>query len=192
MLHGTPDVVVYGPGDVSRLPVAARSLDVDTLGAWLPLHLFTPIRLLNALLPEMTERGSGAVVFAHGISVRQPMPALASVSIPQSGLVNYLRALDTEVRARGVRVGSLQIGRLIEGSAAARLFDSSHFDGVDVGEVQRVHPDVLARNISRWRRPMWRWSASPEIRCPRGSRIARRHQRPSRGRGTPVSRVRAF
>lgn len=145
--HGTPDVVVYGPGDVTRLPVNALSLDADTLRTWLPLHLITPVQLLHALLPDMTERGSGAVVFAHGSAIAQPQPDLASVGIPQAGLVNYLHAIDTQVRARGVRVGSLQILRLIDGSAAARLFDSGHFDGIEVGEVVRVAPDVLARNV---------------------------------------------
>lgn len=145
--YGTPDVVVYGPGDVSRLPVSAAALDADTLRTWLPLHLLTPIQLLHTLLPDMSERGSGAVIFAHGSAIHQPQADLASVGIPQAGLVNYLHAVDAQVRAGGVRVGSLQILRLIEGSAAARLFDTGHFDGVEVGEVVRVAPDVLAQSI---------------------------------------------
>src|SRR6266568_3790124 len=80
-------------------------------------------------------------------SVRTPRAALASVSIPQSGLLNYLLSVDQQVRPRGVRVGSLQIDRLIETSAAQRLFDSAHFDAVEMGEVVRVHPDVLAQEL---------------------------------------------
>ncbi|MEV6770173.1 hypothetical protein AB0N05_16270 [Nocardia sp. NPDC051030] len=108
------------------------------------LRLLTPAQLLHTLLQAMAERGSGAIVFAQGSSARQPNARLASVGVPQAGLVNYLVAADAEVRARGVRVGSLQIGSLIKGSAAEQLFDAGHFDGFDLPEVRRVTPDVLA------------------------------------------------
>ncbi|MCX4095278.1 SDR family NAD(P)-dependent oxidoreductase [Nocardia sp. alder85J] len=145
--HGVPDVVLYGPGDVARLPVDALSLDVDTLRTWLPLHLLAPVRIVHALLPGMVERGSGAVLIAQGISVRDPQAALASVSVPSSGLLNYLHSIDEQVRERGVRVGSLLISRLIERSAAQILFDSGHFASVEQNELPRVHPDELAEEF---------------------------------------------
>ncbi|MFF0494154.1 SDR family NAD(P)-dependent oxidoreductase [Nocardia sp. NPDC004068] len=145
--HGIPDVALYAPGDVSRLPVPALALDADTLRTWLPLHLLTPVRLLHALLPGMVERGSGAVLFAQGDAIRTPQPALASVSVPQSGLLNLLHAVDREARPRGVRVGSLQISRLIERSAAQRLFDSGHYAEVEPNAVGRVNPDELAETL---------------------------------------------
>ncbi|MEV5649668.1 SDR family NAD(P)-dependent oxidoreductase [Nocardia sp. NPDC052254] len=145
--HGVPDVVVYSPGDVGRLPVDAASLDVTTLRSWLPINLTTPVHIIHTLVPAMMARGSGAILIAQGSSVRQPQAALASVSIPQSGLLNYLHSIDQQVRARGVRVGALLIGRLIENSAAQKLFDSGHFATVEPNEVQRVHPDELADDL---------------------------------------------
>ncbi|AHH16781.1 putative oxidoreductase, SDR family [Nocardia nova SH22a] len=145
--HGVPDVVIYSPGGVERLPVDAVSLDADTLRSWLPLNLTTPVHIVHTLVPAMTARGSGAVLIAQGSSVRQPQAALASVSVPQSGLLNYLHSIDQQVRPSGVRVGSLLIGRLIENSAAQKLFDSGHFATVEPNEVARVHPDVLAEEL---------------------------------------------
>lgn len=145
--HGIPDVLLYSPAGLDRLPVDALSLDADTLRAWLPTNLTTPIRILHALLPDMAERGSGAVLVAQGISVLYPRSALASVSVPQSALLNYLHSVDQQVRPRGVRVGSLLIGRLIETSAAEQIFDSGHFDSVDAGDFERVHPDALAEDL---------------------------------------------
>jgi len=145
--HGIPDVVLYSPGGVDRLPVDALSLDVYTLRSWLPVNLTTPVLILHALLPAMVARGSGAVLVAQGMSVRTPMAALASVSVPQSGLLNYLRAVDQQVRPQGVRVGSLQIGRIIQTSDAQKLFDSGHFATVEPNEVERVEPDVLAEDL---------------------------------------------
>ncbi|WP_227983477.1 SDR family NAD(P)-dependent oxidoreductase [Nocardia spumae] len=145
--HGIPDVVVYSPGDVGRLPVDALSLDADALRSWLPINLTTPVHLMHALLPAMTARGSGAVLIAQGGSVRQPQAALASSSVPQSAMLNYLHSIDQQVRPHGVRVGALLIGRLIENSAAQELFDSGHFATVEPNEVQRVHPDELAEEL---------------------------------------------
>ncbi|PPJ35528.1 short-chain dehydrogenase [Nocardia nova] len=145
--HGIPDVVVYSPGDVSRLPVDALSLDADTLRSWLPVNLTTPVRVMHALLPAMTARGSGAVLVAQGGAIRDPQAALASSSVPQSAMLNYLYAVDQQVRPSGVRVGALLITRLIENSAAQQLFDSGHFATVEPNEVQRVHPDELAEEL---------------------------------------------
>ncbi|WP_216898915.1 SDR family NAD(P)-dependent oxidoreductase [Nocardia alni] len=145
--HGLPDVLLYSPDGLDRFPVDALALDADILRSWIPVNLTTPVRILHALLPGMADRGSGAVLVAQGSSVRTPRAALASVSVPQSGLLNYLRSVDQQVRPRGVRVGSLQIDRLIETSAAQTLFDSGHFGTVEMDEVVRVHPDALAEDL---------------------------------------------
>jgi NAD(P)-dependent dehydrogenase (short-subunit alcohol dehydrogenase family) len=124
---GTPDVLLYSPGDVSRLPVGALDLDAEELLTWLPLHLLTPIALVRSVLPDMLARGSGALLFAQGASARVPMPALGSVGVAQSGLLNYLHALAAEVGPRGIYVGTMLIGALIERSAAAGLWDGGGF-----------------------------------------------------------------
>lgn len=142
---GTPDVLLYSPGDVSRLPVGALDLDAEELLTWLPLHLLTPIALVRSVLPDMLARGSGALLFAQGASARVPLPALGSVGVAQSGLLNYLHALAAEVGPRGVYVGTLLIGALIERSAAAALWEGGGFDTVSVGPLPRVDPDALAR-----------------------------------------------
>lgn len=143
----TPDVVLYSPGDVSRLPVSAQDLTSAVLSTWLPLNLFSPLDLIHAALPGMLRRGSGTIVVAQGSGVRLPMPALASSTVPQAALLNYLVALDTQVRPEGVHVASLQIGQLIERSAAADLFEAGHFSDVETGDLPRISPDDLARRV---------------------------------------------
>jgi short-subunit dehydrogenase len=144
---GTPDVVVYAPGDVSRLPVDAGALDAETLRSWLPLNLLTPVELAHAVVPAMAERGSGTFLVAQGMSAREPVPAMASTGVAQAGLLYYLHALAAEFEPRGVRVASLLISRLIERSAAAALFDSGHFGEIASDAMPRVHPDDLADQI---------------------------------------------
>jgi short-subunit dehydrogenase len=145
--RATPDVILYSPGDVSRLPVDARTLTAAELSTWLPLNLFSPLDLVHAALPGMLRRGSGTVVVAQGTGVRVPMPALASSTVAQAALLNYLVALDAQVRPEGVQVASLQIGQLIERSAAADLFEAGHFSDVETEPLPTISPDDLARRI---------------------------------------------
>jgi short-subunit dehydrogenase len=142
---GTPDVLLYSPDDISRLPVGALELDAEELATWLPLNLLTPIALVRSVLPDMLARGSGALLFAQGASARVPMPALGSAGVAQSGLLNYLHALAAAVGPRGVYVGTLLIDALIERSAAAGLWDGGGFDSLSVGSLPRVDPDALAQ-----------------------------------------------
>jgi NADP-dependent 3-hydroxy acid dehydrogenase YdfG len=141
---GLPDVVVYAPGDVSRLPVAALDLSPEALETWLPLHLLSPLALGEALLSDMIARGSGALLVVQGIAAREPDPMLASVGAAQAALRNWLHAAAAQAGPHGVRVRGLLIGALIERSAAATLFDQGRFAGVEAGALPRVDPDDLA------------------------------------------------
>jgi len=148
-------VVLYSPGDVSRLPVPALALTPTELRTWLPLHLLSPVALAQAMLPGMLDRGSGSLLFALGNTARHPAAPLASVNTPQAGLLNYLHGLSQAAAPRGVYVGALLIGTLIEGSAAAKLFDAGHFASVEPGAVPRVEPGVLAERL-------WEMTATKE------------------------------
>jgi NAD(P)-dependent dehydrogenase (short-subunit alcohol dehydrogenase family) len=53
---GVPDVVLYSPGDVSRLPVGALELTPEVMETWLPLHLLSPLTVIHTYLPAMLER----------------------------------------------------------------------------------------------------------------------------------------
>ncbi len=144
---GVPDAIVYAPGGVERLPVSVTDLDAATLATWLPLNLLSPLEIAHRLVPQMAERGSGAFLVAQGVAVREVLPELASVSIGQSALLTYLRSLAQAVEDRGVRVASLQIGRLIQGSAAAALVEQGYYDEIQKGPIPRVDPAELAERL---------------------------------------------
>ncbi|SHK58387.1 NADP-dependent 3-hydroxy acid dehydrogenase YdfG [Pseudonocardia thermophila] len=144
---GLPDAVLYSPGGTERLPVAATALDAATLTTWLPITLLSPLEIARTLVPGMVVRGSGAFLVAQGIAVREVLPELASVAVGQSGLLTYLRGLARSVEPHGVRVASLQIGRLIKGSAAEALVEQGRYDGVQQGPMPRVDPVELADRL---------------------------------------------
>jgi NADP-dependent 3-hydroxy acid dehydrogenase YdfG len=151
---GVPDAVVYAPGGVERLPVAVADLDAATLATWLPVNLLSPLEIAHVLVPKMVERGTGAFLVAQGVAARAVMPELASVGVGQGALLVYLRSLAQSVEARGVRVASLQIGRLIRGSAAEALVEQGYYDEVQQGPIPRVDPAELAERLWELAQPV--------------------------------------
>ncbi|QUI29716.1 SDR family NAD(P)-dependent oxidoreductase [Streptomyces alfalfae] len=157
---GRIDVVEYGPisGDQGFTPAA--ELDAATLEGLTPLLLFTPVEVVQAVLPEWTERGEGAFLLALGYSAAQPMPHLSGLGPVMAATRNYLYSLNAELADRGIYVGALTIASLIarsEVSAAAQAAfesaDGPHFPVTDPDDywnmytrrdrVERFHPESL-------------------------------------------------
>ena len=69
----------------------------------------------------MLERGDGGLLFpAMGAAAKYPMPRFAGGMVLLSSLRNDVHSLNAELGPKNVYAGTLVIGALIEGSAAAR------------------------------------------------------------------------
>ncbi|MGW0949204.1 SDR family NAD(P)-dependent oxidoreductase [Streptomyces sp. NPDC002623] len=142
---GRIDVVEYGPisGDQGFTPAA--QVNAVTLEGLLPLLLLTPVEVVQAVLPEWTERGDGAFLLTHGYSAAQPFPHLSGVGPVMSAARNYLYSLNAELAGTGVYAGTLTIGASITRSemaeAAAAQVDA---EAADSAQFPVVDPDELA------------------------------------------------
>ncbi|MEU1178676.1 SDR family NAD(P)-dependent oxidoreductase [Streptomyces sp. NPDC005820] len=142
---GRIDVVEYGPisGDQGFTPAA--QVNAATLEGLLPLLLLTPVEVVQAVLPEWTERGDGAFLLTHGYSAAQPFPHLSGVGPVMAAARNYLYSLNAELADKGVYAGTLTIGASITGSemgeAAAAQVDA---EAADSARFPVVDPDELA------------------------------------------------
>ncbi|MFI6119021.1 SDR family NAD(P)-dependent oxidoreductase [Streptomyces sp. NPDC051064] len=147
---GRIDVVEYGPlgGDQTFTP--AVDLDAATLERLSRLFLLTPVEVFHAVLPEMRERGDGAVLMTTGYSAVQPMPHLSGLGPVMSGARNYLYSLNAELAGTGVYAGTLTIAAVITGSEGAETSMAradAPADAEDAGpEFPTVHPDQLAEH----------------------------------------------
>ncbi len=74
-------------------------------------------RLAEEFLPHMLEQGDGAILTAQGGSTVQGLPNLSGPGPAQAAQRNYLQSLHAEVADKGVYVGMLYIGAIIENSA---------------------------------------------------------------------------
>jgi len=118
---GPVDVLEYSPTPGEGSPRAVPSqIDAAIMAPLLDKHLYTPVALVQRVLPGMLEQGSGSLLFALGASARYPMPRLASGGMIGAALRSYAHALNAELAPQGVYAGTLLIGALIEGTAAHR------------------------------------------------------------------------
>jgi short-subunit dehydrogenase len=113
---GHLDALYYAPtpdGDF----VPAADLTAALARDFMPLALYTLLDLVQQFLPGMLERGDGAILTAQGASTVRGQPNLSGPGPAQAAQRNYLQSLHAEVAGKGIYVGMLYIGAIIESSA---------------------------------------------------------------------------
>lgn len=81
-------------------------------------YLLPAILSVNEVLPDMLNNGSGAILFTTGISAMFPLPFVGNGGIVMSGIRNYAANLHNVLKEKGVYVGHLSIGTLIQAGTA--------------------------------------------------------------------------
>jgi short-subunit dehydrogenase len=113
---GHLDALYYAPTpDAAFVPAA--ELTAGHARDFLPLALYTLLDLVQQFLPGMLERGDGAILTAQGASTVRGQPNMSGPGLAQAAQRNYLQSLHAEVAGRGIYVGMLYIGAIIEHSA---------------------------------------------------------------------------
>jgi NAD(P)-dependent dehydrogenase (short-subunit alcohol dehydrogenase family) len=106
---GPVDVLEYSPtpseGRASALEVTAEKAEQQ-------FHSYVSgaITCVNAVLPDMLARESGALLFTAGLSAVVPMPILGTVGIAMAGLRNYVLNLNQVLAPSGIYAAMLAIG----------------------------------------------------------------------------------
>mgnify|MGYP001214181828 CR=1 FL=1 len=88
----------------------------------LDANMLTPIALMKALLPAMSERGWGRVVNITSQSVKSPIAALGLSNAARTGLTGYVAGTARQVAGTGVTVNNLLPG--IHATDRADMLDS--------------------------------------------------------------------
>ncbi|MER7003174.1 SDR family NAD(P)-dependent oxidoreductase [Dactylosporangium sp. NPDC000555] len=102
-LAGGVDIVVNNAGvGWAGSFGAMEPADIERLVA---VNLVAPMRLTRALLPAMSARGDGYVLFVTSIAGRLGVAGEAVYAATKAGLDGFAESLRLEVRGSGVRVG---------------------------------------------------------------------------------------
>ena len=138
---GDLDVLYYAPTSDAGF-VAASDLTAERARQFMPLTFYSLLDLVGQFLPAMLDRGDGAVLTAQGASSVRGLPNMSGPGPAQAAQRNYLQSLHAEVADKGVYVGMLYVGAIIERSAFHTWTTTPEGAGRNWGPT--VKPDDLA------------------------------------------------
>jgi len=138
---GNIDALYYAPTPDTGF-VSAAKLTPQRAQDFMPLIFYTVVALVQEFLPHMLEQGDGAILTAQGGSTVHGLPNLSGPSPAQAAQRNYLQALHAEVADKGVYVGMLYVGAIIENSAFHAQITTAGGTGRSWGPI--VDPGYLA------------------------------------------------
>jgi len=135
---GPPDVLVntigaYELGDaLATTPEKLRQL--------MDVNLGTALWLTQAVVPQMMDRGSGAIVHVAARQGVEPSAGVAAYGVSKAALVHLVRTLDVELRQRGIRV-NVVLPQIIATAKNKALFPPEAL-------ARAVEPEAIAELIA--------------------------------------------
>lgn len=102
---GAPSILLNIAGGFEAK--GALSAGLTGLEHQLDINLRTAVNATLAALPDMIERGSGAVVAIGAAAARTPSPGRTAYAAAKAALAAYFRSLAAEVSTQGVTVSVL-------------------------------------------------------------------------------------
>lgn len=108
---GGVDILVHVIGGSSAPGGGFAALTDDLWMSELNLNLLATVRLDRLLIPQMIERGSGAVVHVTSIQSILPLPdATTAYAAAKAALRTYSKSISKELGPKGVRVNAVSPG----------------------------------------------------------------------------------
>jgi len=105
---GSADILVTNAGGPP--PGMWSDWSRDDFVAALDANMLTPIALMQAVLPDMMERGWGRVVNITSQSVKAPIGALGLSNTARTGLTGFVAGTSRQVAGSGVTINNLLPG----------------------------------------------------------------------------------
>lgn len=84
--------------------------DLDWLQGMVQLNCQALVHLTGRLVPQMVERGDGAVLNLASLAACQPIPNMATYAATKAFVLSFSEALHTELAHKGVSVTAVQPG----------------------------------------------------------------------------------
>ncbi|OEL08336.1 SDR family NAD(P)-dependent oxidoreductase [Staphylococcus equorum] len=111
---GSIDVIEFSPYAKEDKFTNILETTPQSVSEMLKTYLFPSIQLVNEVLPDMINKGSGAILFTTGVSTMFPLPFAGNSGIIGAGLRNYAENLYNEMEEKNIFIRHLSIGTVIE------------------------------------------------------------------------------
>ena len=159
---GGLDALYYAPTPEDGF-FPAVDLTPQRARAFMPLVFYTMVALVQEFLPYMLEQGDGAILTAQGASTVHGLPNMSGPGPAQAAQRNYLQSLYAEVSGKGVYVGMLYVGAIIEDSAFHSWLENAKAIGA---ETRDWGPTVTPAHLADLLWDMHNTKAEPEAIYP--------------------------
>ncbi len=159
---GGLDALYYAPTPEEGF-FPARDLTPERARAFMPLVFYSMVALVQEFLPHMLEQGDGAILTAQGASTVHGLPNMSGPGPAQAAQRNYLQSLHAEVADKGVYVGMLYVGAIIEDSAFHTWLQNAKATGA---ETRDWGPTVSPAHLAGLLRDMHEAKSEPEVIYP--------------------------
>jgi NAD(P)-dependent dehydrogenase (short-subunit alcohol dehydrogenase family) len=133
---GGIDVLVnnaFHDGDFARFEEA----DLDSWRATMEVNLWGTLRMTQAVVPSMKERGGGRVVMINTMSVRRIQARFGAYAASKGALETATKTLAVELGRHGIRVNGIHPGYIWGPSVEAYFAHLAERRGVSPEEVYR-------------------------------------------------------
>lgn len=111
---GSIDVIEFSPYAKEDKFTNILETTPESVSEMLKTYLFPSIQLVNEILPDMINKGSGSILFTTGVSTIFPLPFAGNAGIIGAGLRNYAENLYNEMEEKNIFIRHLSIGTVIE------------------------------------------------------------------------------
>lgn len=143
-LMGGIDILAHVIGGSSSPGGGFAALTDDHWHAELNLNLLAAVRLDRLVVPQMLERGSGAVVHVTSIQSVLPLPdSTTAYAAAKAALRTYSKSLSKEMGPKGVRVNVVSPGWIMTESSANLLERLQAANGGTLEDARQVVLDSL-------------------------------------------------
>ena len=135
------DVMHYNVADMRKSPILQES--VDSLVRGFKLSVAHGLAVSQLLIPSMTKRGKGTLLFTGGGFSIYPHPEFGSLSLGKAGVRNLAGSLYKALKDQGIKVGTVVIRGTVNGGEARYTPDAiaGEFWKLHTGEVEG--PEIL-------------------------------------------------
>ena len=141
---GGVDILAHVMGGSSAPGGGFAALTYDCWLAELKLNLLAAVRLDRLLIPQMVERGAGAVVHVTSIQSVLPLPdATTAYASAKAALRTYSKSISKELGPKGVRVNVVSPGWIMTEATAVFLKRLQDANGGTIEDARQLVLDGL-------------------------------------------------
>lgn len=143
---GQLDILIVNAGGPP--PGGFLDLEPHDWEAAFQLTVMSAVRLCNAAVPIMLERGAGSIVTTQSYSVKQPIPNLILSNSLRMAVIGMMKTMADELGPQGIRINSINPAWTMTGRVEQLMADRAERAGTSAEvETEKLAEEIPLRRV---------------------------------------------